>query len=337
MIRVAIAGLGRIGATYATVGDVPRNHLTAALATPGLAVATLVDPDPARREAAGRIAPGAALLASSEEIAEGSIDILVDARPPGDRAGLIRTAAAKGARVIVIEKPLASNIEEAIAAVAAVRKTGLAARVNFHRRFDAGHRALREAMGERPVAVSAHYAKGLANYGSHLIDLLLDWMGPIGSVRAVEPIPEGEDDPSIGFDIRFADGRTGTVRTLLGVGFDVFEVTFFGPTTRADLGNGGAHRTLARAADDLHYRGYTHLAPVPLAMADGPVGGLAELYSALKDHLDQGAPLPGARVEDALAGMAVIDAVRRSSAGRCVWRSATPSPSLELTEGNDGR
>lgn len=320
-VRVAIVGLGRIGATYPSAGGVARSHLAAVLGTPGMRIAALVDADETAREAAARLAPGAACVARLDELAAGSIDLVVDARPPTNRAALVRTAAAKGARGVILEKPVAADVAGAAEVAASARETGLAVRVNFHRRFDAGHQRAKNAMGEAPIGALAVYGKGLANYGTHLADLMLEWMGPIAAVRAVTSDSAAGSDPSLGFDLRFASGAEAAVRVLPAANFDVLDVTFFGASTRVDLMNGGAMRRLSRAMPDLVYPGYTHLAET--ASETSPVAGLAELHAAFAAHLNSGAPLTGATAADALAGMIVLEAVRVSHAGGGVWTDAS--------------
>lgn len=322
MIRLGIAGLGRMGASYPDVNGMPRNHLAAALATPGVTVVALIDPDATRRREAAAQAPQAMTMADISDLPHGYVDALIDARPPVDRAGLTRVAKAKGVRAVIFEKPLAIDLEGALAASKAVSETGLTARVNFHRRFDSRFNVARNMFADSPVTVSAHYAKGLANYGSHVIDLVLDWMGPVESVRAAGDAFGGED-MSIGFDLRFADGREGTVRAL-AADFDVFDVTFFFRRSRLDIRNGGTHMTLARAVDGLTYPGYSHLAPQPLGQDGVPVSGLMELHRELAAHLADGAPLRGATAGDALTVAAIIAAVRRSYIDDGTWQSVSP-------------
>lgn len=321
MIRLAIVGLGRMGASYPDVGGVPRSHLAAAAMTPGVTVVALADPDAARRDEAAARAPQALLLPDISGLPDGHADVLIDARPPSDRALLARMAKAKGARAVVFEKPLATELDGARLVAQAVAETGLTARINFHRRFDARFRAARAALSEAPIAVSAYYAKGLVNYGSHVIDLILDWMGPVEAVRAVGD-KFGAEDSSIGFDLRFADGRLGTVRAL-EADFDVFEVTFFTRRARIDIRNGGTHMMLASAVHDLVYPGYSHLAPDALGAQGVPVSGLAELYHELAAHLAGTASLGGATIDDALTGMAIISAVWRSDADGGSWQNVS--------------
>lgn len=326
MIRMGIVGLGRIGASNPTVGGVPRSHLAAALATPRIRLVALIDPDPAKRTAAGILAPHAELFADIQDVPAGSLDVLIDARPAqGGRAHIARSASLLGVNAIVFEKPLSGSLEDGLATADAVRSFGLTARVNFHRRFDVRHRAAKAKLGATPVTVSAHFAKGLDNYGSHLIDLILDWMGPIQAVRAAGVAIHDAIDPSIGFDILFSDGRHGEVRVLANVNYDVFEASFYTADSLLEIQNGGTRITLARAKRDLVYPGYTHLSHDPVAVNDTPVAALLELHAELVAHVTTGEALGGATVDDALAGAAIISAVRRSHADGGSWQATSLS------------
>ncbi len=316
-VKVAIVGLGRIGARYASADGVPRNHVAAVLATPGLALSAVVDEDPAAREASREIAAaaGARMLESIAELEAGVAEVLVDATGSPDRRPVLAAAQRIGARLVVVEKPVAADLPGAVALAEAADGSGLTVRVNFQRRLDARHASLKP--DEAPALVQGAYAKGLLNYGSHLVDLLLDWMGPVEAVRAHGDAAEG-DDPSIGFDIRFRNGGTGSIAALPGLGWDVFELTFFGRFGRIDLHNGGANLSQALPMPDAIYPGYTHL--VANDMPTAPVAGLAELHAAAREHVLAGAAMPGTTPREAVLGLAIIDAVRRSASTGCGWQ-----------------
>jgi scyllo-inositol 2-dehydrogenase (NAD+) len=66
------------------------------------------------------------------------IDCVLIAIPDKFHAHAVRTAAAAG-KNILCEKPLATNLEDARAALEAVNKTGVALQVGFMRRYDPGY------------------------------------------------------------------------------------------------------------------------------------------------------------------------------------------------------
>jgi predicted dehydrogenase len=315
-IRVGIVGLGRVGAVYPDIGDQPRCHLSAARMTPGLSVTVLVDRDEAAcRRALNMMADEHPLcLSDVSELPAGAVDILVDATDEPNRLKFLRAAVKQGAALAILEKPVAASLEK-IDDLRHVETGPTTVRVNFHRRLDGRHRRLRP--GEPPRLVQAVYCGGLMNYGTHLVDLVHDWMGSITAVRALASTGDTHD-PTIGFDMAFESGATGRIDALPNPGWDVFEIRFFGAFGRIDLTNGGADAHISVPAEDHIYAGYTHLAE-EAAGVTRPVGGLAELYAAAWDHIKGGTPMPGATLEDAARGMAVIEGVRRSASDGGSW------------------
>jgi predicted dehydrogenase len=318
MIPVAIVGLGRIGAgNVGLAGNLPLSHLAAARAVEGLSIVGLVDTDPAARAAALREHPGL-----SPEIVRRSVDelgalddgIAVLATPPAGREALFSALLDRKPRVVILEKPLAEGLAEARVIAAAAERSGVALRVNFHRRFDARHRRWRDIAPRAPRLVAMRYGKGLFNYASHMIDLLMDWYGAIDSVQALDPIPAGGFDPTVGFRCRVAAGFDAIALAIDGVGYDQFEIDIFGPEERIEMRAGGADIRRHVPVDSLHYRGYRHLSEREDERDVGPVGGFVELYRAARDHIATGAPLEGCDGPSALAGMAVLDAILRSAA-----------------------
>lgn len=322
MTPVAVVGLGRIGAGYPDQpGRPPRTHVGAVLSTPGLRLAALVDPDPKARAAArARFALGAEVVEAEtpSDLPRGLAPFMVIAAPPATREETIAAALAHGARLIFVEKPLAASLTTAQSLAARAARAGTALRVNFQRRFDAGHARARTRFAVRPRAVFVAYGNGLWNYGSHAVDFLLDWLGPAARVRAEGGMGPGPD-PSVGFRLRFADGLDAVCTGVDDMAWDVFDIALLYADGRLELGAGGAERRVWRPVADRHYVGYTHLALDADASETSPVGGLLEFYAAARDHLAGGAPLKGCDAPAAIAGMTILDAVARSARGAGEW------------------
>ena len=140
-IRVGLIGAGQMGLWHARclAHDIQQAELAAA-ADP--------DEDAARRAAA--LAPGARWSTSHEAIlSDPSIRAVVIASPDATHAGLIEEAAQAG-KDVFCEKPLATDLAEADAALAAVASHGVKLQVGFQRRFDPAYQRAREiiAAGE---------------------------------------------------------------------------------------------------------------------------------------------------------------------------------------------
>lgn len=328
MITVAVVGLGRIGSQYETDG-LPRSHVAAVLATPGLQLGAAVDPDGAAREAFRRQWPAAAkarVLASLDELSGGEAHVIALCTSASGRALLVEAALARKPRLLVLEKPMAGNVAEARAIAEAADRHGVALRINFHRRFDPRHQALRKALPYSPRHVVMRYGKGLFNYGSHLVDLLIDWFGPAMEVQALPPVGEGSD-PALTFRVRMRSGLDAVLIGMHDLSYDQFEVDLFFADRRIEVANGGTEIRQYVVTADRYYKGYDQLGPATTIGADGPVGGLAEFYQAVSDHLVGGAALAGCDAQQAIAGLEVLEAAVQSAAhhGRAIVLPGAPA------------
>lgn len=131
-MRYGLVGAGRIGAVH--------GRTLAAQAGVELAVAD-VDADRAlglaRELGAEHVADVDALLASA--------DALVVTAATSAHASLVRAAVERGLPVFC-EKPVAPTVQETIAVLDLVQRTGVPVQIGFQRRFDPGFVAAREAV-----------------------------------------------------------------------------------------------------------------------------------------------------------------------------------------------
>lgn len=316
MIPVVILGLGRVGAgNIGLAGDLPMSHLSAVLVTPGLTVAGLVDPDPAARASARsrHIDTDAIVVSDLTTLPPRTGEVIAICTPASARLTVVEQTLARRPRVVVIEKPLAMSLDEARRIVSAAERAGVELRVNFRRRFDPRHLRWRGRAPKHPRAIVMRYGKGLMNYGSHLVDLLLDWYGPIEAVQSLSAAPSSSDvDSSVSFRCRMAAGFDAIAVGIDGLDYDQFEIDIIGKSESISLGSGGADIRRYVAGESLHYDTYSHLAEVDGERDVAPVSGFVELYAAIGAHIRNGVPLPGCDGVAAVAGMAVLDAVRRS-------------------------
>lgn len=133
-LSIGLIGCGRIA---------QRMHLNVLCALPGTRVVALADPDPAQREAAARLAPGATLFDSYEALlAESDAEAIVIATPPALHAPAA-VAAFEAGRHVYVEKPLALDFDEAEAVLHAQRAAETVGVMGFNYRFQPLARALR--------------------------------------------------------------------------------------------------------------------------------------------------------------------------------------------------
>lgn len=314
MIRVAVVGLGRIGSRNdAHPYPVPLSHVGAALAVPGVRLVGMVDADPQARADADALWAGRAETKAVDRLtALGAVDAVALCTPTASRLADVQAALALAPRVLIVEKPLARSAEEGRRIVREVEAAGCRLLVNFNRRLDPGSRAFRASFPGIPRKAALRYGKGLLNYGSHLVDLLIDWCGPIRAVQALGE-PEGEGDPALSFRCVMAQGFDAVALGFTGLAYDQFEAEFYFEAARLDYLSGGAERRAWRPVADRVYKGYAHLEEDEQSRRTEIVAGFRELYAALRDHLSRDAPLAGCGAADAIHGLEAIEAALHSA------------------------
>ena len=163
------------------------------------------------------------------------------------------------------------------------------------------------------MALVCRYNKGLLNYASHMVDLLLHWYGAVEAVQAIGPA-EAADDPTVSFRCDMAAGMPAYVIGLPGAQYDQFEIDVFQPQGRVSYANNGVEKRAHEAVADLYYPGYAHLRERTAPRDDTPTGGFVEYYRAVVAALREDGPLPGCTGPEALANLLVLEAT-----GHSVW------------------
>jgi len=124
-LRLGLAGLGSMG----------RNHLRVISNHSETALAAIADPDPAALEAAVAQTGAKGFDDPLAMIAGAEIDGVVIAAPTTFHVALALAAIERGLSVLV-EKPLAANVEDGLAIVNAARKRGVRVQVGHVERYN---------------------------------------------------------------------------------------------------------------------------------------------------------------------------------------------------------
>src|SRR4051812_32908528 len=187
------------------VGWIGRHRMKAILDTGAIEVAAIADPSPDMAAEAGRLAPGAELVATLDDLLDAGIDGIIIATPSALHAEQSIRALERGAAVFC-QKPLGRTFGEVQAVIDAARAADRLLAVDLSYRFTDGMRRIREvvASGElgRIYAVDLvfHNAYGpdkpwfydpalsgggcVMDLGVHLVDLAL-WVLGFPSVASV--------------------------------------------------------------------------------------------------------------------------------------------------------
>ncbi len=343
-VRVGLLGFGLAGSAF---------HAPLIATTPGLKLAFVVTGNAERAQQARTRYPGVQIVNSAERLWEraDALDLVVLATPNRTHIPLAFAALDVGLPVVV-DKPLAPTAEDGRRLIAEAEWRNLLLTVFQNRRWDGDYLTVRRllrkgALGNvlrfesrfekwRPQPKLGWRERGapeeaggvLYDLGSHLIDQALCLFGPAREVYAEldarRPGAVVDDDAFValthvsgvrshlwmsavaaqpGPRLRVLGGRAAYTK----YGLDVQEAALRGGASPDALGWGeeppDRWGLLGRDGD---------LRPIPTEY-----GAYPAFYAGVRDALRHGGPPPVAP-EDAVAGLDVIEAARRSATGRCV-------------------
>jgi len=341
-VRVGLLGYGLAGRAF---------HAPLIAATPGMVLAAVVTRDPERRAALQTAHPTAAVLDTPEQLWDraASLDLVVVATPNRSHVPLARAALDAGLPT-VIDKPFAASAADARALVDHARTRGRALTVFQNRRWDGDFLTIRKLIaddtlgpihrfesrferwnltpkrGWRELADPEEAGGLLFDLGAHVIDQALQLFGPVRTVYA--ELDRRRPDVVIDDDVFVAlTHRSGTrshlwmskVTAQRNPRFRVLGAraafTKYGLDGQESAMSAGTIPGAPGFGEDppdrwglLGEDGATR--PLPTEP-----GAYLRFYEAVAAAVRHGAPMP-VDPEDAIAGLDIIEAARRSAERR---------------------
>lgn len=319
----ALVGFGKIAQGYSQDKVMAKvmeyaSHAQVLASHPRLNWCTVIDPDAKARELAKSAWAIADTQASIDKTAHrDEIELAVLATPPGGRLDEIK--AFPNLKAVLIEKPLAENLQSSKELIEYCKSRSILVQVNLLRRADIMTRSLRdgylvELIGELQAGMCL-YGNGLKNNGLHMIDLVRMLFGEIHSVQALSqntveesPMPS---DCGISFALTLANRKQSTI-TFNPVSFKNWRengLILFGNDGRFDYLHGGLSllhykRAESRMGGGEMEIGHDH--PEKLTATMG--SALYEIYDNLLNALSGDEKLCSTG-DSALASTAIVDAV----------------------------
>jgi predicted dehydrogenase len=329
-------------------GAIGHEHALAVTAVPGMRLAAVSDPNPARLEVARTVADDVLTFDDSDALlAEGGVDLAVVSTPPNTHADWARRALDAGTHV-VLEKPMALTTADCDEVMARAQAAGRVAVVYQNRRFDPDYLVMRRLVAEGAVGELFHVESFVGGYshpcnywhsdadvsggaifdwGSHFIDQLLDLMpGEVAHVTAANHKRVWHDVSNADHSrvtIHFTDGRQADfIHSDLAA---APKPKWWALGTRGAIrGDWRSERVVGRSAIGTLHEDVLAPADSPAAMSlyapDGSVTALAvpptpsfAFHRELADHLLRGLPMSVDAAQSRRV-VAVMEAAERSAA-----------------------
>lgn len=325
-LRAVLVGAGKVGAGMAADPKMARyypyaTHAQVLATHPGFEWVGVVDTDPARLdEVRARWGVEVAGLDVADVAGRARPEVLVVATPPTAR-GPVFAAAPSSLRAVLLEKPLATTRQEAIALSELARSRGWLVSVNYWRRADATFRALAsggltERVG-RVQGATLYYGNGLRNNGSHLVDFARMLFGEVEEVRALDrgaPAGPITGDVQFPFHLRLHDGTPVYGQPLDFRHYRENGVDVWGERGRMSILLEGLSVTYCPRRENRSTEGEGEVASDAPELLHSTVGhAFYEMYSDLAHATSTGQP-PCSTLASALTTDAVVDALFASAA-----------------------
>lgn len=315
-LRALVVGLGQIGMGYDMRHASEQFVLTHARAFqthPAFELAGGVDPEPARLKsfeseyarpgygdlvtALTYLQPEVVAIATPTALHHRTLSAVLDVCNP---------------KAILCEKPLAYDIEQAVAMVEACEAAGIMLYVNYMRRSDRGVAEIKQRVRDgriaQPIKGVCWYSKGLLNNGSHFLNLLQHWLG---EVTGFEVVSQGrlwndidpEPDVKVSFDL-------GTVFFLAAREEDYshYTIELISGNGRMRYEQGGSQILWQPVINDPACEGYRILQP----MAETVASDLDRIQWQVADQLAASLGGQEARIcsgRDALHTLEILDRI----------------------------
>lgn len=317
-----MVGCGKIGATYADDRVMAAHyryvsHAQVLADHPEYIWVAAFD----RNEAAARAVAVRWNVAAAGSLAQiDDVAVAVLAIPPGDRIAALD--ALPHLRAVIVEKPLGGNWAEAEAFLRACEKRGILVQVNLPRRADATHRelaggGLTRRIGQ-PQGAFLAYGNGLANNGTHMIDLARWFLGEVKSAQVPGGVATRRQGPldgdiNVPFVLRHASGVATFAQPLDFASYRENMVDIWGEAGRVALLQEGLRMSYAPKRRNRAMQGEYELENDAPSIETTTIGAsLYALYDDLAAALRDGS-LPASTGENALRNAAVVDAIRQSA------------------------
>jgi predicted dehydrogenase len=270
-LSVLIVGCGRIAGGFdesRTREDDALSHAGAYSKRTEVTLAACVDPDISVAERFAERWSVAGAYSACDEIPESrEFDIVSICTPTDFHSSSVEGVFRFRPKVIFLEKPVSASAETSQQLLEKCREQKVGLIVNYSRRWDSRLASLRSSLTQKEAAgsgslraVNGVYNKGIRNNGSHILDLLASFVGPLQPEwAAVRPANTRECDPDIDMMLISDSGIRCSLISTDSEDFSQFELTFLMSEGELRMLDGGLRWSERTVESSPEFAGYKRL------------------------------------------------------------------------------
>ncbi len=185
--KTLLVGLGGIGLNYDIDLDKSKycfSHANSLDRLNAFELSAVVDNRPQALESFNKVYSSATFNKLENALKANEYDVIVISTPSETHVGIIdNILSSKHPKFILIEKPIAENLVATEYIVNACRSKNIDIYVNYFRRAELGSKQVKtlidSQLSSSYITGIVWYSKGILHTGTHFIDLLSYWLGPI--------------------------------------------------------------------------------------------------------------------------------------------------------------
>jgi predicted dehydrogenase len=244
------------------------------------------------------------------------LDVVSICTPNSTHLDILRQAVASGVKAVFCEKPLSDSLENAEKMEALATQHNVTLLVNHRRRWDGLYQKVSSFIEGGFLGdiqqVSCYYNAGIANTGTHLLDVLRMFFGEVDFVSGFYRGDFNKLDPDIDGFIVFKNHVSVSLQSLDISQYLIFELDIYGTLGRIRIGENGCNLSYWIKSTSERYAGINELRKKepPFAIPDPAMfkNAVINISEILK-----GTAIPICNAADGVKVLEIISALHKSA------------------------
>ncbi len=287
--KSCIVGLGKVGSSYPKSKFV-RTHAEAYIKNKQIKIVAGVDPNiNARNNFLEKWRLDVPIFSSVKEmLTKIKPDIASICVPTSKLINVLDDFTKRPPKIYFLEKPVFYNLNDGNKILK--KLNNIPTVVNYHRCWDPSHISFFKKISQsgKPKSIRVIYNKGMFNYASHIIALLIYHFGKVKKIKKsfMKSHNFKNKDPSYSFVLDFKSGIQALFQGFDDINYDLLEVEILTSSGIFSLKSGGCRKRIELPKKNAFYKNYNQLIDYKSYQKDGNIDGLTQAIENILDYLD---------------------------------------------------